>query len=465
MEMTKRFFDELEPRLDTARELDRELDRNLAHRFNVLDYLKTDELGLSRIIADLLNPEATHGQGVLFLRTFLANLKELNGTPDWPDLDRSKIKVVLEQTTSDQRRIDVLVEIEDPDIKEKPHCLAIENKPYARDQENQVRDYLEYLEKEYEERFLLIFLSPIGESPSEWSIPKDELNEWKGRFVIMPYCRSHEESEDELNEFRLSHSLADWLGECRKNCDVDRLRWFLRDTETFCQQTFGGKTMTTHTETKAVLDFVMPDPEKLRTAEMIFESWAAIRNKVCRLFFEQLCSEIKKAKRENGEFKKFCPLEIDCSRYTDDIYGNGIYLYRNSWFQYKVEKSILYTQISLSNQSKGPNGWYIGVFSPMPKEKMEEEEKKRRQRLEEELAKKLGSTRLGPPRTTKSSPWGNWVGQDKRNWRSLVPELHKECQDENSDREITKYFVDTFIEIAEKAIPIIDEIETDSSRT
>ena len=32
-------------------------------RFNNLDYLRDDELGLSRIIADLLNPKASHGQG------------------------------------------------------------------------------------------------------------------------------------------------------------------------------------------------------------------------------------------------------------------------------------------------------------------------------------------------------------------------------------------------------------------
>lgn len=49
----RRFFAELVPRLDTARTLERELDRNLARRFNCFDYLGTDELGLSRVIADL----------------------------------------------------------------------------------------------------------------------------------------------------------------------------------------------------------------------------------------------------------------------------------------------------------------------------------------------------------------------------------------------------------------------------
>ena len=126
----QRFFAELAPRLDTARTLERELDRNLARRFNVLDYLRTDELGLSRIIAD--------------------------------------------------RRIDISVQIGEGDGR---YCLAIENKPYAGDQVNQVRDYLEYLGKEYCARFLLIYLSPTGEGPSESSIHKTELEErWKDRF-------------------------------------------------------------------------------------------------------------------------------------------------------------------------------------------------------------------------------------------------------------------------------------------
>ena len=46
---------------------ERRRDRHLAHRFNVFRYLSQDELGLSRIIADLLDPTAEHGQGASFL--------------------------------------------------------------------------------------------------------------------------------------------------------------------------------------------------------------------------------------------------------------------------------------------------------------------------------------------------------------------------------------------------------------
>ncbi|MYB15490.1 MAG: hypothetical protein F4X41_00420 [Chloroflexi bacterium] len=40
---------ELTPLLQAARRVERELDRHLARRFSVFKYLRTDELGLSRI--------------------------------------------------------------------------------------------------------------------------------------------------------------------------------------------------------------------------------------------------------------------------------------------------------------------------------------------------------------------------------------------------------------------------------
>ncbi len=469
MQTIKSFFDELAPRLDTARVLDHELDRNLARRFNVLDYLKTDELGLSRIIADLLNPEATHGQGVLFLRTFLANFKSFHEPlKNWPDLDR-RTSVVREQRTEEGRQIDVVVEIHGPDGK---YCLAIENKPYDRDRENQVKHYLEHLKGKNAKRFLLIYLSPTGEEPSEWSIHKDELNEkWKGRFAIMPYYRnrSHEEVEDELNDFRLSHSLADWLGESRKNCDVERLRWFLRDAETFCQRKFGGQTMTTCSETKAVVEkYVLLDKDKWKIAGEIYESLPAIRNRVCQEFLGQVRSAIEQKARANATLKKFFgdmgDMQVKCNYESEREYKNWICMYRDCWLQYERELRSISdrrTAVLLQNDKSGPNDWFIAVWSPMPPSEMADEEKKRLERLQKGLEKlEVLSSNQG---SEAHWPWWEGVAEDKKDWDSLVPELHKECQ--NNGGKITSYFVDRFIAIAKQAVPIIDKIETDNSRT
>lgn len=63
-------------RLAAAKHIERELDRVLASRFNPLDHLRTAELGLSRIVADLIDPNAAHGQGFLFLRSFLEHIRD-----------------------------------------------------------------------------------------------------------------------------------------------------------------------------------------------------------------------------------------------------------------------------------------------------------------------------------------------------------------------------------------------------
>ena len=203
------FLAELFPRLEAVRRIERELDRKIAHRFNVLDYLRHDELGLSRVVADLLDPKAKHGQGALFLETLL----ELNGVREvvgWPNLDSCRIAVATERKTDAGRSIDISVEI--VDAKKTRYCLAIENKPYAGDQPKQVLDYMKFLECEYPGRFLLIYLSPAGEGPSKHSIDMESLREQKERnrrFAIMAYSAPPARCHDEFEEFRIRCTLAE----------------------------------------------------------------------------------------------------------------------------------------------------------------------------------------------------------------------------------------------------------------
>ena len=129
---------------------------------------------------------------------------------------------------------------------------------------------------------------------------------------------------------------------------------------------------------------------------------------------------------------------------------------------------ITRTTIAMQNDKKGPNGWSIGVCSPMPKDKMTPDEKKRREGLDKELGegldKELGD-KLGSGKVTDWWPWNNRVEGDKRDWDPLIPDLHEECYDSHNNGKITEYFVGTFLEIAKVAIPIIDKIETGSGKT
>ena len=54
--------------------------------------------------------------------------------------------------------------------------------------------------------------------------------------------------------------------------------------------------------------------------------------------------------------------------------------------------------------------------------------------------------------------WWDWVDDQWKDWNPLVPELRRESED-NKGGEITNYFVDKFIEVAMKAIPVINKIE------
>ena len=84
---------------------------------------------------------------------------------------------------------------------------------------------------------------------------------------------------------------------------------------------------------------------------------------------------------------------------------------------------------------------------------MEGKYKERRQQLDTKLVSAFVCGGI-----TDDCPWWwNKVDEDKKNWSSLIPDLHQECGKQNG--EITSYFVDKFTEIAEKAIPIINGIE------
>ncbi|MCZ7832862.1 PD-(D/E)XK nuclease family protein [Atlantibacter hermannii] len=114
----------------------------LAPDFSLMDWLKNDELALSRYLRFLLSPDETHGQSALFLKAFIS-LVEKNGH-DSPVIISGEryheIRVDYEVIIENGRKIDLL-------LTSPMGMIAIENKPWAADQENQLRDYALWLNK------------------------------------------------------------------------------------------------------------------------------------------------------------------------------------------------------------------------------------------------------------------------------------------------------------------------------
>lgn len=486
MRHVESFYRELSPKLEAARKLDQEMNRIFAHRFNVLDYLRTNELGLSRIIADLFNPLGSHGQGAFFLEVFLRMLEEENNSivdSRWFGFKPEEVIVNTELKIRDNRRIDIHVNIKREDSER--FALAIENKPYAGDQESQVKDYLCQLENDVSNKgnFLLIYLSPRGEKPSESSLPIDNYISWARNFRMMAYHSEIESSVDEEEEgeseieadvaevdnsdendqsedYLISFALADWLSKCRKECEVDRLRWFLRDAEQFCKKRFGGSAMTVTNETSALHEFMISDANKVLISQKVYQSFPNLRKEVSEKFLRHLCEEIKHKLIE----KKFVDDIESGYKFSDSRkYGTALWLYRKCWKTYQGGSDVrdMRTCIRLEAQEKGLNGFVIGIASPLKSSKMStEEDKKSRYLLEEKLRLDLGEN-------MKISDW--WpqyrpLGYEHRSLNRLTAELFRENSTGSGPRPITDYFVNAFVDLAKKAIPIINEIDVNDNQ-
>jgi hypothetical protein len=144
------FFADLQFRLEIAHTSKRHLDRYLASDFDVFRYILPDENRLSDILADLLKPNGLHGQGDLFLREFL----KVVGTKPEQFLPRNVRHVMREDMThhimASHRRIDITIDFGVAGI-------GIENKPWAGEQPDQLRDYAAHLAKKYRDNFVLIY--------------------------------------------------------------------------------------------------------------------------------------------------------------------------------------------------------------------------------------------------------------------------------------------------------------------
>ncbi len=493
----QQFFVELNPVLEAARKLERELDRHLAHRFNVFDYMgdgRPGEVLLSKIIGDLLNPAALHGQGASQLGILLDKLSAESGAPK-PRPDFSKpVHVQLERLIPGGRFIDITVDVA---TGAGPWCLAIENKPFAGDQRNQVRDYLRYLKDEYKDRFVLIYLSPRGGGPTDYSLPKEELPRWRGRLLVMPYWRDPEsegregeyaeenegglenagetgapdaEAGDEADDppddeptlpddvfadFRTRFSLAEWFAACRTQCHADRLRWFLRDAEAFCRQQFGGHSMATDSDIRAIQEYLFANPNQLATAQTVGDVWLKLKAKVCGGFLEHLRAEIHR-KVQGGLPGIASELKVECEYGGEQTWSNLLWLYCDGWPRWENHQNAPpykgCTGVLLQSAAPGPNRWRWGVRHPLDRKHMTEEGKARREELEEALQNKLE-----PGQTTGWYPYFRQVRDEMTRWDSLLPDLYRETKDGGGP--ITKYYVEGMIDLATRAIPIIEEVE------
>ena len=217
--------------------------------------------------------------------------------------------------------------------------------------------------------------------------------------------------------------------------------------------------MPTPAEKKAISDFLFESPKNIEVAYLVHETWPSIRDQVCRKF---LCHLNGRIKDNFSLYESGSDLDIGCEYGENDPNKIWVWLFRNSWKPFATPPDAPHppngnrTTILLKPDIKGPNNWFISVRTPVTMTNLDDGEKNRFCRMREKFEAALGSS---DGKTEHRYAWWRYVSPEFKKWESLIPRLHLECL-ALDDGEIMRYFVETFVEFAKNAIPVIDEIES-----
>jgi len=160
-----------------------EISRITGRNYNVFDILglSKNEVRLhSKIIAQLLNPKGSHGQGSMYLELFIQILNnkiillqnsDTNSGLTTLNLDTKTTRVSVEeyigkQTEDEGGRLDIICQ------DRYKNRIIIENKIDAPDQEKQLLRY-----RKYDKNAALVYLNLNGEEPSKLSLGDKSIGE------------------------------------------------------------------------------------------------------------------------------------------------------------------------------------------------------------------------------------------------------------------------------------------------
>ena len=176
--------------------------------FNVFSaIIKNDEVKNSAFIAELLNPQGTHGQGSVFLKLFVDLINEnislksnLNPLKSSVFVEKSIDKEAIENENENEKGgfIDIF-------ITDYKNCIVIENKIDAGDQQRQLIRYYNHCKNRNYETTIL-YLTPNGR-PATKESTDEKLIEGKDY-----HCISYH------------NHIFEWLRTCKENCNDEHLK-------------------------------------------------------------------------------------------------------------------------------------------------------------------------------------------------------------------------------------------------
>ena len=236
----------------------------LAPDFSFFDFMRSDEMGLSNCFASLLNPNGTHGQGSVFLEIFLGHVEKNN----WVS-EVNNCKVITEKQANGARRIDIFLEFTDA-------IVGIENKPWAGDQNKQLSDYANYLNKTSQgKKWLLIYL--CDDDPSLISLTLEERSslERSGNFIHKSYAE-----------------IINWLNDCAGKARALPVRIFIEELSKFVRTRVRGD-LDMSEENEAV-KVILSSQQNFESAFDVFSAMEATKVNLLKTFRYELQEALHK---------------------------------------------------------------------------------------------------------------------------------------------------------------------------
>lgn len=258
--------------------------------FNVLDLTSDETRTHSAFIAELLDPNGSHGLGDQFLQSFVNTIDCLKS---WHfDTQSAKVHKELSiggknEDCSEGGRIDIVVE-------SNGKAIIIENKIYAGDQEKQLVRYYNYGTKNYSNGIRLLYLTLNGDDASEYSHEKLVVNE---DYYAIAY----------------NHEISDWLQRC---IEFSARQPLVRETLIQYQNLINQLTMNNMDKnSQEELLKLMSDPKNIDSICSILNLEAKWREQI---FNSYVLTPLK---------EKFKELDIE-------LKNRGVNMKRSDWKQY-----------------------------------------------------------------------------------------------------------------------------------
>jgi len=260
----KNFFSLADTKIKLTEQVKKYYGKEIAPNFNSFDFWRVDENKVSRILSFFLDPKQKHEQGDIYLKHFLRKFKLDFFTFGEDD----KIDVQCELITYNGRRMDIVIS-----KNSFEQVIVIENKIYAStaDQNNQLKDYLNFLSGKTE-HYCLIYLSPQGKVVSGNSISEDE--------------RIAFEAQERLRYLSYEEHMIDCLKEFGLLTDNIRVKSFLNDFEKTLKKMYMGEKDINSKQ--VVFDLVYENGKNLEIAFLVSNSLQEVKRHLKEKFQHQL---------------------------------------------------------------------------------------------------------------------------------------------------------------------------------